>query len=112
LPKFTQETELDLIPILKNIGINKLFVNADADDMLESKIPSFLSILKQKAKIIVDKNGTEASAVTMGSIMFTTMRPNMSKVYDFVENHPFKYYIVYSGPSEHSSMILFEGTFV
>lgn len=77
--------------------------------MLESKMPSFLSILKQKAKIIVDENGTEASAVTMGGMRCTAMRHDISKVYDFVANHPFEYYIVYSGSSEHSSMVLFEG---
>ena len=110
LPKFTQETEINLIPVLQKMGVNKLFTEADTGDMLnddtDTRTKVFVSVLKQKAKIIVDEDGTEASAVTFAGMKCKSMAPRAETVHDFIADHPFSYYILCN------NIVLFEGTYV
>lgn len=103
MPKFSQETEIDLIPMLKSIGIKKLFNNAESNMFVEP-VPSFVSMMKQKAKIIVDEKGTEAAAVTVAKMMRCAM-PRRETPIEFNANHPFSYYIRYK------DVMLFEGMY-
>lgn len=104
LPKFTLESEMDLIPTLKKMGINKLFTNAESNMFVE-KIPTFVSMIKQKAKIIVNETGTEASAVTFGVLKGKCTMKKPQKTYYFTADRPFSYYIRYN------DTILFEGIY-
>lgn len=65
MPKFTFETEVPLVDVLKNMGMKKAFTNAaDFSDMLISDEQISISDAIHKAFIKVDEKGTEAAAVT------------------------------------------------
>jgi len=109
-PKFIQETELDLIPFFKQIGINKIFDDMDPYNMIQNSISVgkySISVIKQKVKLIVDENGTEASATTaiVGSLESCMQTP---KAIEFVADHPFSYYIRYVP----TNTLLFSGIFI
>jgi serpin B len=102
LPKFHQETKVDLVPILKDLGVKKIFTrSAELAGIAEQ-----LQIQKmyQKVVITVDENGTEATAanVTLHSRNCVSEKP-----IEFIANHSFLYYIVHIESGE----ILFLGKF-
>ena len=86
LPKFTQESEIQPIDLLKSLGINRMFEHLDLD--IFDKNYGFASEIVQKVKIIVDEEGTEAAAVTM----FSDCR-GIPEHITFKADHPFQYYI-------------------
>jgi len=66
LPKFTTETSQNLVPILEKMGIATAFTTAaDYGSMLESG-NIYFDLMKQKARIEVSEEGTEAAAATIG----------------------------------------------
>lgn len=70
LPKFTVDFDRELNNDLKALGFDTIFNGSEADFSKAftktSEVPAlFISLVKQKAKIIVDEKGTEAAAVTM-----------------------------------------------
>ena len=107
LPKFEQETELDLIPFLKQNGIKQLFKYMHADDMIPRFDEQAVSVIKQKCKIIVHEDGTEAAAATaIVGFCLQSARLPPKKIYDFVADHPFSYHIIHK-----SGLILFSGVY-
>lgn len=66
MPKFEISNQLDLIPILKSLGLSSIFDGdlAELNKMLEVSVPVEVSKMIQNARIIVDEEGTEAAAVT------------------------------------------------
>ncbi len=65
LPKFTTETSQNLVPILEKMGIATAFTTAaDYGSMLESG-NIYFDLMKQKARIEVSEEGTEAAAATI-----------------------------------------------
>ena len=109
LPKFTQETEIDLIPFFKSLGIYKLFEDMDADNMIENKKDrAYVSVIRQKAKIIVDEDGTEASAATAVVCMLESCCYREPRtIPNFVADHPFMFYIRHI----RSGLLLFSGVY-
>lgn len=109
LPKFECATTLDLVPFFKNNDVTKIFEGIDINHALvkERILPSQISKIIQKTKIIVDEQGTEAAAVTMCTIKINCMNIRNTEKYKFIADHPFKYYIVYD-----KSLILFSGAFI
>lgn len=110
LPKFTQEQEIDMIPFLQSLGVNTLFTNRmEAKNMTDSTDPMYVSVIRQKAKIIVNEDGTEASASTAIICMMESCRlmSPPKNVYNFIANHPFTYYVIY----EPLKLVLFSGTY-
>ena len=67
MPKFKMETEYDLIPHLKNLGMTDVFdpkkadLSGIANILLENL---FVAKALQKAYVDVNEKGTEAAAVT------------------------------------------------
>lgn len=110
IPRFKKEIELDLIPFFKKRGVKSIFNGTNnIDGMSNSKESLNVSLLKQKVKIIVEENGVEASAATIISGRKTGRRKIVKpKIYNFLANHPFAYYIVHV-PSQ---MILFSGIYM
>ena len=102
--------EINMIPILKKLGVKKIFNGTtDISNMSSSKESINISIIKQKVKIIVEENGTEASAATIiAGVKTGARRKPISKTYNFVADHPFTYYIVHV-PSQ---IILFSGMYL
>lgn len=104
LPKFIQESEFDMIPILKTLGVNKLFTHAETI-MFENPISVFISIIKHKLKFIINESGTEASSSTVAVMRFTSMYRKNQKIIEFKANHPFSYYLRFK------NTIIFDGVF-
>jgi serpin B len=102
IPKFEASTEQDMRLPLINMGVKAAFSHSDADFsgmFKESSIPFYINLMKQKARITVDENGTMASAVTVSSV--TTGRPGI----EFKANRPFLFVIT----ERNSNVIFFIG---
>lgn len=108
LPKFTEEADINLIPFFESHGVSKLFNDMEATNMTSDTNRKYVSVIKQKVKIVVSESGTEAAAATaIVCTMESCCMKKQTKVYDFVADHPFTYYIVY----EPLNLVLFSGTY-
>ena len=112
LPCFTTDTDQRLEAIMSALGMPRAFDphNAQFDQFAANEqlpdVPIYISMMKQVAKICVNENGTEASAVTI-----IGMRDGASpetKYAEFIADRPFLYVI-----SERSTgAILFMGQYM
>lgn len=75
IPRFTADAEVDLKKTLMALGIKDMFVDGLADFRHLSAEPVSVSNALQKAKIIVDEDGTKAAAAT-AAILFARSSPN------------------------------------
>ena len=114
LPRFETDSDTDKLPIglidlLKQMGINLAFDSyfAEIPNMCE-RGGVYISMMRQKAKIKVNEEGSEAAAVTIAGANYTTsLEPVVYQKATFHANKPFVYVI-----SERSSgVILFVGKF-
>lgn len=90
LPRLESDTDIDLIPIMKKLGMIRAF-----DDQL-AEFPYFctdpivyIELMKQVAKIKLDEEGTEAAAVTVIGVNEKSEIAHKT----FYANHPFLYVI-------------------
>lgn len=107
LPAFETETDMNLKGIMNSLGIRRAFDpdNAEFNEMITNPNGNvYLGLLKQKSKIIVSEEGTEAAAVTIGGT-FTTSLPQPSEPVTFHADRPFIYLI----QEERSKAIFFIG---
>ena len=89
LPRFESDTDIDLIPIMKKLGMNKAFSGA-AEFPYFCDVNTYIALMKQVAKIKLDEEGTEAAAVTVIGM------DKSAPAYDnavFHADHPFIYVI-------------------
>ena len=87
LPRFESDTDIDLIPIMKKLGMNKAFTSA-AEFPYFCDVVTYIALMKQVAKIKLDEEGTEAAAVTV--IGMDKSEPAHAV---FHADHPFIYVI-------------------
>lgn len=102
VPKFAISTEQGMIRPLMAMGVESAFSSSGADfsGMLKNPaFPLFVNMIKQKALIEVDENGTLASAVTVSTA--TTGRSQA----EFIANRPFLFAIT----EKESNIIFFIG---
>ena len=115
LPRFETAFDTDdaggLIELLKGMGIRRAFDgnSAEIPNMCENG-NLYISMMKQKAKIKVNEEGSEAAAVTIAAVNFTsavadTQEPPKAT---FHANRPFVYVI----HEQSSGVILFVGKFM
>ena len=115
LPRFETAFDTDdaggLIELLKGMGIRRAFDgnSAEIPNMCENG-DLYISMMKQKAKIKVNEEGSEAAAVTIAAVNFTyavadTQEPPKAT---FHANRPFVYLI----HEQSSGVILFVGKFM
>ena len=115
LPRFETAFDTDdaggLIELLKGMGIRRAFDgnSAEIPNMCENG-NLYISMMKQKAKIKVNEEGSEAAAVTIAAVNFTsavadTQEPPKAT---FHANRPFVYLI----HEQSSGVILFVGKFM
>ena len=92
---------------MQQMGINLAFDPALAEipNMCES--PVYISMMRQKAAIKVNEEGSEAAAVTIAGIKYTSAAPVENPKATFHANRPFVYVIRESS----SDVILFVGKF-
>ena len=110
LPRFETMSDTDdkLIGLLKKMGIRQAF------DSQYAQIPNmceqgnvYISMMRQKAAIKVNEEGSEAAAVTIAGVDFTTAVPVEIPKASFHANRPFVYLITEAS----SGVILFVGKF-
>ncbi|XP_031769582.2 antichymotrypsin-2-like isoform X3 [Galleria mellonella] len=108
LPTMDISTTIDLTDILPKTDVTKIF-NADTSNLsgiIESNEPLYVSDGTQKANIIVNEEGSEASAVNVVGVSTTSVVLNPPVELFFNVDHPVAYYILYN------NIPLFCGTFV
>lgn len=110
IPVFTTSTTLDLIGLLKNLGISKVFdknMSELAGIVQQQKsYPIYVDLMKQSTQMGINEEGCEGAAVTIAELMMGEGRGD-SVVKEFRANRPFLYYL-----SElQSGAILFMGQF-
>ena len=95
LPRFETASDINLVDIMKSLGMERAFNPdmAEFGDMFENESGIFLGILKQKSMIIVNEEGTEAAGVTLGGSMVTGFMPPENKPQTFHADRPFVYLI-------------------
>ncbi|QKF94742.1 serpin [Fadolivirus algeromassiliense] len=101
IPKFTHRKNTQLVPILQKLGVVDLF-NHNAKLNIADR--AYVSKVIHEAVVLVDEEGTEASAVTVVIAKEMAMMPRESIV--FKADHPFIYYIRHIP----TNMILFYGS--
>lgn len=75
IPKFTADAEVDLEASLIALGVRNMFSQEKADFSHISSEPVYVSKALQKAKVIVNEDGTKASAATTAILMARSSPP-------------------------------------
>jgi serine protease inhibitor len=89
LPRFETDTNINLIPVMKALGMSTAFTgNAEFPDFCN--VPVRIGLMKQVAKIKVNEEGTEAAAITIIGTE-TTSIPTYEAI--FHATRPFLYII-------------------
>ena len=106
MPRFATESETKLERVLSAMGMPLAFnFSADFPNMLQGHSSDlYVSLMKQKAKIEVNEEGTKAAAVTLVEEITIGVRYDS---YTFHATRPFVYYIV----ENKTGTIFFMGTY-
>jgi len=108
MPRFKFEHQVELVPVLSNLGMSEAFdpERAQFDGMALPPPPIYISRAIHRAVVEVNEEGTEAAAVT--AIVYATasvasFRP--PRIFQMILDRPFFFVI----RDDHSNMILFMG---
>ncbi|MBR4898976.1 MAG: serpin family protein [Prevotella sp.] len=111
LPRFETSTDTNdfgsLVGMLKEMGIQQAFNPKKAEILNMCDVPVFISMMRQKAKIEVNEEGSKMAAVTVAQMDATSMAPDEMVKADFHANRPFVYLIHEAS----SGVILFVGKY-
>ena len=114
LPRFETSSDTDkledgLIGLMKKMGINRAFDEGMAEIPNMCELPVYIELMRQKAKIKVNEEGSEAAAVTVAGVTNESMgsEPKEYPKATFHANRPFVYVI----HEQSSGVILFVGKF-
>ena len=114
LPRFETDSDTDklgiadgLVGLMKNMGINLAFDSHLAEIPNMCNGPVYIAMMRQKAKIKVNEEGSEAAAVTVAGVDLTSAGPMEYPKATFHANRPFVYVI----REQSSGVILFVGKF-
>ncbi|XP_055918334.1 uncharacterized protein LOC129950417 [Eupeodes corollae] len=92
LPKFRIEFETNLIPVLKEMGMNKTFeYGANFKGIFDTVRPAKISEVIHKAFIDVNENGSEAAASTYTKLVYLSAGSVPEDT--FTADHPFMFVI-------------------
>ena len=92
LPRLESDTDMDLIPIMKKLGMTRAFDERLAEFPKFCNVETYIELMKQVAKIKLDEEGTEAAAVTVIGMNEKSASSQPDYV-TFYANHPFLYVI-------------------
>lgn len=101
-PRFELKYEVDLIDVMKGLGITEIFDEENADFLKMTPNNVFVNLFKQAAYIKADEEGAEAAATTIVGGMDSD---SVFKTIDFHMNRPFAFLI----EEESTGVILFMG---
>ena len=104
MPEIKMESSLNLADVLAEMGMSRA-LNPAAQFGGISDIPLMIDNIIQKTYIDLNKDGTEAAAVTVVSIRATGMAPVQVKYIPFIADRPFMFVI----RERQSGAILFIG---
>ena len=114
LPRFETSSDTDklgieggLVGLMKNMGINLAFDSYFAEIPNMCEVPVYIAMMRQKAKIKVNEEGSEAAAVTVAGMIEMSAMPMEYPKATFHANRPFVYIIQEAS----SGAIFFIGTF-
>jgi serpin B len=110
LPRFEQNTELEVVNFFKQLGVTDIFTsNADFSNMVtaDSTEELFVDKIIHKAVIKVDEKGTKAAAATAVVMNCESYRMPTSEPIVFNANHTFRYFIRYVP----NNLVLFSGQY-
>ena len=114
LPRFETDSDTDklgikdgLVGLMKNMGINLAFDSYLAEIPNMCNGPVYIAMMRQKAKIKVNEEGSEAAAVTVAGMDLTSAGPMEYPKATFHANRPFVYVIREAS----SGVILFVGKY-
>lgn len=98
-----------LIGIMQKMGIHRAFIDGLAEIPNMCEVPIYIDMMRQKAKIKVNEEGSEAAAVTVVGTKEMSMGPDTVEYpkATFHANRPFVYCITEAS----SGVILFVGKF-
>ena len=65
MPCFESQTNVNLVPVMKNLGMPDAFDQWKASFPNFCDVPTYISLMKQVARIKLNEEGTEAAAVTV-----------------------------------------------
>ena len=105
MPRFTTESETRLVDILSSMGMPRAFGgDAEFPNMLKGHVDDlYVSMIKHKAKIEVNEEGTKAAAVTIAEMS----EKGVHYYESFYATRPFVYYIM----EKSTGTIYFMGTY-
>ena len=89
MPRFSINTDKDLKPLMQALGVERAFIPEVAEFPNFCNTPTFISLIKQVARIDVDEKGTTAAAVTVIGSNATGL-PTEAVM---IVNRPFLYFI-------------------
>ena len=93
MPEFKYETELSLNETLQELGVTDMFSSKTADfSRIDETQPLFCEVVKQKAMIELDRNGTKAASITLGG--FGAMSAAPAEPLYITLDRPFVYAII------------------
>ena len=114
LPRFETSSDTDklgieggLVGLMKDMGINLAFDSYFAEIPNMCEVPVYIAMMRQKAKIKVNEEGSEAAAVTVAGMIEMSAMPMEYPKATFHANRPFVYVIQEAS----SGVILFVGKF-
>ena len=95
MPRFTTSSETKLEQALSSMGMPLAFdpYNAQFPHMAQGH-SLYVSMMKQKARIEVNEEGTKAAAVTIAEMNMAAPEPRQYEKVDFHATRPFVYYIM------------------
>lgn len=105
IPKFSFDSEFDLIDMLKELGVTSAFSGTLADFSDMSQLPACVTQICQQTHVDVNEEGVAASAFTMIAVNATCMPPEGAEPLDFTLDRPFLY-----GIYGQDGALLFVGT--
>ena len=108
MPRFTTSNETKLEEVLSSMGMPLAFNSffAEFPNMAQGH-SLYVAMMKQKAKIEVNEEGTKAAAVTVAEMGDLAMGPTQYERADFHATRPFVYLIM----EESTRSIFFMGTY-
>jgi serpin B len=109
LPRFRYAYELDLIPVMKSLGMVKAFRTGQSDfSAMYTNTNGYFGKMNHKTYVDVNEKGTEAAAATVGE-QFRTARFALDPIpFQFTADHPFIFFV----RDNSSDTILFMGVVI
>ena len=94
LPRFETQTELNLNDLMSHLGMPLAFDSEFAEFPNFCNVPTYIGLMKQVARIKLNEEGTEATAVTVIGMELTSAGPTSGPIHvNFHATRPFLYVI-------------------